>query len=371
MTYYGRWTYKYEEAARQGAAGAIIIHETGAAGYPWAVVRGGWSGQNFYLESADGNMSRTKMEGWVTGEAAEALFEKAGLDLAALSLAAQNQGFQPVPMNTTTSVAFTNTINHSISKNVLGVVPGSENPDEAFVYMAHWDHFGFGEPDETGDNLYNGGFDNASGTASLLEIAEAFSSMEQKPKRSILFVAVTAEEQGLLGSQHYAENPTFPLNKTIGGLNIDGLNVIGPTNDLVVTGFGMSELDANLRAAAETQGRVLVPDPDVEKGYYFRSDHFNLAKVGVPMIYPGNGIDHVEKGTEYGIAQAEDYIANRYHKPSDEYDPNWDLSGAALDSKLYFMVGLDVANGSIWPNWMPGTAFRAIRDESMHAGAGE
>ncbi|MEE8294478.1 MAG: M28 family peptidase [Sphingomonadales bacterium] len=365
MTIYGRWTYKYEEAAKQGADAVIIIHETGAAGYPWSVVRGGWSGQNFYLESADGNMSRTKSEGWITGETAEALFNKAGLDLGALSQAAQEQGFKPVLMNTTASVSFSNAVNHSLSKNVIGLVPGSENPDEVFIYMAHWDHFGIGEADETGDNIYNGALDNASGTAALLEVAEAFATLPVKPKRSVLFVAVTAEEQGLLGSQHYSENPSFPLNKTIGGLNMDGLNLIGPTNDIVVTGFGMSELDGNLKAAADGQGRVLAPDPDVEKGYYFRSDHFNLAKKGVPMIYPGGGIDHVERGPEYGQAQADDYVANRYHKPSDEYDPTWDLTGGELDTKLYYLVGAEVAGGDTWPNWNIGTAFRAIRDESL------
>jgi len=365
MTIYGRWTYKYEEAAKQGAEAVIIIHETGAAGYPWSVVRGGWSGQNFYLESADGNMSRTKSEGWITGEVAEALFNKAGLDLGVLSKAAHEQGFKPVLMNTAASVSFSNVVNHSLSKNVVGLVSGSENPDEVFIYMAHWDHFGIGEADETGDNIYNGALDNASGTAALLEVAEAFATLPVKPKRSILFVAVTAEEQGLLGSQHYSENPSFPLNKTIGGLNMDGLNLIGPTNDIVVTGFDMSELDNNLKAAADSQGRVLAPDPDVEKGYYFRSDHFNLAKKGVPMIYPGGGIDHVEGGPEYGQAQADDYVANRYHKPSDEYDPTWDLTGGELDVKLYYLVGADVASGDTWPNWHIGTAFRAIRDESL------
>lgn len=288
--------------------------------------------------------------------------------MAALSETAKVQGFKPVPMGTTASVAFTNQINHSLSKNVIGIVPGSENPDEAFVYMAHWDHFGIGEPDATGDNIYNGALDNASGSAALLELAQAFASLPAKPKRSILFVAVTAEEQGLLGSEHYAKNPVIPLNKTIGGLNIDGLNLIGPTNDIVVTGFGMSELDLNLKHAADTQGRILVPDPDVEKGYYYRSDHFNLAKVGVPMIYPGNGFDVVGKGPEYGRQMADDYVANRYHKPSDEYDPNWDLTGGAQDVKLYYLVGEEVANGDVWPNWNLGTEFRAIRDESMQNG---
>lgn len=366
MTYYGRWTYKYEEAMRQGADAALIIHQTGPAGYPWSVVRGGWTGKNFSLESADGNMSRAKVEGWLSSDAAQRLFAKAGLDFVALTDAAKAQGFEPVPMGLTGSVSFTNTINHSLSKNVIGMVRGSEKPDEAFLYMAHWDHFGIGEMID-GDNIYNGALDNASGTAALLELAEAYASMPVPPKRSMVFIAVTAEEQGLLGSQHYGENPTFPLHKIIGGLNMDGLNLFGPTNDIGITGFGLSELDKNVERAAAAQGRVTSPDPDVEKGYYYRSDHFNLAKVGVPMVYPGNGIDHVEHGPEYGQAQADDYVANRYHKPTDEYDPSWDLSGGEQDVRLYFMVGEDVANGDEWPNWNEGTEFRAIRDQVMQA----
>lgn len=366
MTYYGRWTYKYEEAMRQGADAALIIHQTGPAGYPWSVVRGGWTGKNFSLESADGNMSRAKVEGWLSEGAAQRLFAKAGLDMAALIDAAKDHGFEPVPMGLTGSVSFSNSINHSLSKNVIGMVRGSEMPDEAFLYMAHWDHFGIGEMID-GDNIYNGALDNASGTAALLELAEAYASMPVAPKRSMVFIAVTAEEQGLLGSQHYGENPTFPLHKIIGGLNMDGLNLFGPTNDIGITGFGLSELDKNVERAAAAQGRVTSPDPDVEKGYYYRSDHFNLAKVGVPMVYPGNGIDHVEHGAEYGQAQADDYVANRYHKPTDEYDPNWDLSGGEQDVRLYFMVGEDVANGDIWPNWNEGTEFRAIRDQVMQA----
>jgi len=364
MTYYGRWTYKYEEAMRQGADAAIIIHETGPAGYPWAVVRNGWTGKAFYLESMDGNMSRSKVEGWISGAAAEKIFTTAGLDLAALTEAASKKGFKPVAMGLTASVSFFNEINHSRSKNVIGIVPGSENVDEYFVYMAHWDHFGIGEEID-GDNIYNGALDNASGTAALLELAEAFGSLEVAPKRTMVFLAVTAEEQGLLGSEHYGENPLFPLNKTIAGLNIDGLNLIGRTRDISVTGLGLSELDPYLERAAAAQGRVLSPDPDVEKGYYYRSDHFNLAKKGVPMIYPGSGIDHVELGAEWGHAQADDYVANRYHKPTDEYDPNWDLSGGVEDIKLYYAVGEAVANSDVWPNWNIGTEFRTIRDESL------
>ncbi len=364
MTYYGRWTYKYEEAMRQGADAALVIHETGPAGYPWEVVRGGWTGQAFYLESADGNLSRVPVEGWISGDAANAIFEAAGQDLAALTEAASKPGFEAVALGLQASVSFANEINHSLSKNVVAILPGSENPDETFLYMAHWDHFGIAREID-GDNIYNGALDNASGVAALLEVAQAFASLPVAPKRSIIFVAVTAEEQGLLGSQHYAENPIFPLNKTVAGLNMDGLNLIGKTNDIVVTGFGMSELDAVLEVAAAAQGRVLAPDPDVEKGYYFRSDHFNLAKKGVPMIYPGGGIDHVEFGSEYGQAQSDDYVANRYHKPSDEYDPAWDLAGGEQDTRLYFAVGEAIANSGAWPNWFPGTAFRAIRDASL------
>jgi Zn-dependent M28 family amino/carboxypeptidase len=364
MTYYGRWTYKYEEAMRQGAEAALIVHETGAAGYPWNVVRSGWTGKNFHLESADGNLTRVKAEGWLSSAAAEAIIAKAGHEFSALSEAAAKAGFKPVPLGLNAALSFTNIINHSLSKNVVGIVRGSENPDEAFLYIAHWDHFGIGE-EVNGDNIYNGARDNASGTAALLELAEAFSSLEIRPKRSMVFVAVTAEEQGLLGSQYYGENPLFPLNKTIGGLNIDGLNLYGPTKDIVITGYGLSELDADLERAAAAQGRVTAPDPHVEKGYYYRSDHFNLAKVGVPMIYPKNGIDHVEFGPEHGQAQADEYVAERYHKPNDEYDPDWDLSGGEQDVKLYFMVGNEVANGDLWPNWNPGTEFRSTRDESM------
>ncbi len=364
MTYYGRWTYKYEEAMRQGAEAALVIHETGAAGYPWEVVRGGWTGKSFHLETADGNRSRAKVEGWLSGTAAAAIFARAGQDLAALSKAATKQGFKPVPMGLNATLAFSNSINHSSSNNVVGIVRGSELPDEAFIYMAHWDHFGIGEEID-GDNVYNGAHDNASGTAALLELAQAFASMAIKPKRSIIFVATTGEEQGLLGSEYYAQHPLFALNKTIGGLNMDGIVYIGPTRDVVISGLGLSELDANLERAAASQGRIIAPDPDVQKGYYYRSDHFNLAKVGVPMIYPKKGIDHVEFGSQYGQQQNDKYVAERYHKPSDEYDPNWDLRGAEEDVKLYFMVGDEVANGTVWPNWNPGTEFRSIRDKNM------
>jgi Zn-dependent M28 family amino/carboxypeptidase len=317
----------------------------------------------FNLEAADGNMQASKMEGWISSKAASMVFDEAGLDLTALTEKAARPGFSAVPMNLKASVSFANKINHSLSKNVVGIVPGSEKPDEYFLYVAHWDHFGI-NPNLAGDNIFNGALDNASGTAALLELAQAWGSRTSPPTRGIVFLAVTAEEQGLLGSQHYGENPLFDLNKTIGGLNMDGLNLIGRTRDIVVTGFGLSELDDYLARAAADQGRVLASDPSPEKGYYYRSDHFNLAKLGVPMIYPNSGHDHRVHGTEYGDSMASDYVANRYHKVTDEYDPDWDLSGAVEDVRLYYKVAEDVINGDVWPNWHVGTEFRAIRDAS-------
>lgn len=364
MTYYGRWTYKYEEAMRQGADAAIVIHETGPAGYPWEVVRNSWTGPQFYAESPDRNMGRVKVEGWVTSDSAQAIFRAAGLDLDELTAAAATPGFEPVPLGLTASVSLKNTIQYSRSNNVIAWLPGSETPDEYFIYMAHWDHLGK-DPSLEGDQIYNGALDNASGTAALLELAEAFATLPEPPKRSIVFAAVAAEEQGLLGSQHYANNPPFPLDQTVAGLNMDGMNIIGPTHDITIVGFGKSELDGYMERAAAGQGRVIAPNPDVEKGYYYRSDHFNLAKKGVPMIYPDSGIDHVEFGAEWGKAQYDQYTAERYHSPADEYNPEWDLTGAEQDTKLYFMVGREVAGSAEWPNWKPGTEFRAIRDQSL------
>jgi Zn-dependent M28 family amino/carboxypeptidase len=364
MTYYGRWTYKYEEAARQGAVAAIIIHETGAAAYPWAVVQAGWSGPKFYALADDNNMSRAEVEGWVTTDAAKRIFQQAGFDYDAALEAAKTPGFKPVPLGLKASVWFPNAIDHSTSKNVVALLPGSEHPDEYFIYMGHWDHLGT-DPTLEGDQIYNGALDNASGTAALLEIAQAFASLPKAPKRSIIFLSLTAEEQGLLGSEHYADDPIYPLDHTVAGINMDGINLIGRTHDIQVVGYGMSELDGYLERAAAKQGRVIAPDSEVEKGYYFRSDHFNLAKKGVPMLDPGSGIDSVEHGAEWGQAQADDYTANRYHKPADEYDPTWDMSGAEEDVRLFFDFGETIADSDAWPNWKEGTEFRAIRDEEM------
>ncbi len=370
MTYYGRWTYKFEEAARQGAAAALVIHQTAPAAYGWETVRSSWTGPQFKLESADGNLSNLAIEGWLTEATNQMVFEKAGLDFEALEEAASVQGFQPVEMNLAVTAAVTNTIRHSESRNVIGVLPGSEAPEEAFVYLAHWDHLGT-DPAlvEAGeDGIYNGAMDNATGTAALLELAEAFSGLTARPRRSIVFVAVTAEEQGLLGSAYYAANPVIPLSRTVAGLNVDGLNIIGPTREIVVTGYGMSELDGVLERVAVAQGRRVDPNPHPERGGYYRSDHFELAKKGVPMIYPGAGKDHVEYGREWGEAQAERWNAENYHRVTDEYDPAWDLSGAVEDVGLFYAVGAEVAGSDAWPTWNEGTEFRGIRDSSLASG---
>ena len=364
MTYYGRWTYKYEEAARQGAAGALIVHETGPAGYGWGVVSGSWSGPQFDLVSADNNMSRIEVEGWFAHETAREVFAMAGLDLEDMKAAALSPEFEAIPMGLSASVDVRNVIERSNSKNVIALLRGTDRADEYIIYMAHWDHIGR-DPSLEGDQIYNGALDNASGTAALLELAQAFASLETRPRRSILFVAVTAEEQGLLGSAHYGANPVYPLNKTVAGLNMDGINIYGPMKDIVVVGHGNSELDDYLAAAAQTQNRVLKPDPESEKGFYYRSDHFELAKQGVPALYIDTGTEHVEHGVEWVTEQKDHYTEANYHKPSDEYSPDWDLSGAVQDIQLYFMVGFALANEDDFPNWREGTEFRAIRDQMM------
>ncbi len=363
MTYYGRWTYKYEEAARQGATAAIVIHETGAAGYPWEVVSGSWAGAQFDLAAENDNMHRVEFEGWITQDAAKQLFSASGHDYDALAQAAATREFEAVPLDATASVALSNTIRRSQSANIAAMIEGSERPDEVFVYMGHWDHLG--TQDGEGDQIFNGAVDNATGTAALLEMAEAFKALPQAPKRSILFLAVTAEESGLLGSAYYAANPLFPIEDTVGGVNIDAMNVYGPVNDMVVVGYGSSELEDILREKAKSQGRTLVQEPTPEKGYFFRSDHFNFAKQGVPVLYAEGGTEHREKGAEYLAEKAADYTANRYHKPGDEYSEDWDLRGAVDDMRLYFAVGLEVAQSDSWPNWYEGNAFKAARDEAM------
>ena len=363
MTYYGRWTYKFEEAARHGAAAALIVHETEPAAYPWAVVTGSWSGPQFDLVRADRNMSRVAVEGWITRLAAITLFARSGRDFDRMKEAALFRYFEPVSLDLEVSMAIRNSLRETISNNVVAILPGVERPEEYVIYMAHWDHLGT-DPAIIGDGIYNGALDNASGTAALIEIAEAFALAGKRPARSVIFAAVTAEEQGLLGSAYYAEHPLFPLDQTVAGINIDGLGNIGRTREIAVVGHGLSELDGYLALAAAAQLREARPEAFPEKGYYYRSDHFSLAKKGVPMLYTDAGIDSVQNGILWGEDQARTYTAKRYHKPGDEYDERWDLSGAEQDVRLFHEVGLRIANEKSWPNWNEGTEFRAIRDAS-------
>ena len=362
MTYYGRWTYKFEEAARQGAVGAFVVHEEAAAGYPWEVVSGSWTGPQFGQAAADGNMERVAVEGWVQRDVAREIFDATGHSYDVLAGRAAQSGFRAVPLGASASVTVTNDVQRSESKNVLALLRGSERPDEYVIYTAHWDHFGRSDDDSMEDPIFNGAFDNATGTAGLIELARAFGALPERPARSVLFLAVTAEEQGLLGSAYYAANPVYPTASTVATINIDGMNVDGPMNDITVVGMGASELDDYLEEAAARAGRTLRPDPEPEKGFYYRSDHFSFAKVGVPSIYTDSGIDHVEHGTEWTLARRADYTSNRYHKPSDEFDPSWDLTGALDDLGLLFRVGYRLVTSDAWPNWREGNEFRAIRD---------
>ena len=360
MTYYGRWTYKFEKAAELGAAGALVIHETGPAGYPWEVVGSGWLREQFDLVTPNKNMDRVAVEGWITSDQAKALFEMAGLDFEAQKAAAAERSFRPVPLNVRAQTEIRNTFRTIDSQNLVAKVEGREAPDEVVIYSAHWDHLGK-DPSLSGDQIFNGAKDNASGTAGLLEIAEAFSRLEQPPRRSVLFLAVTAEEQGLLGSRYYAENPLYPPEKTVAAINMDGLNVYGRTGDLTVIGMGQSSLDRIAADVAKEQGRVLRPDPEPEKGFYYRSDHFEFAKVGIPAFDPDAGVDFVGKPEGYGIEMRQKYTAEDYHKPSDEVKDYWDLSGAVEDLKLFYLMGYRLATGSEWPEWSDTSEFRAKR----------
>lgn len=366
MTYYGRWTYKFEEAARQGAEGVLIIHETEPAAYPWEVVKNGWTGPQFNLTSEDNNLSRCAVEGWVTIETALKLFESAGLNYDEIKPAAAIQGFKAIPLGLKASVTLKNSIRQSKSNNVIALLPGSDRADECIIYMAHWDHFGI-DPALEEDQIYNGALDNATGTAALIELAEAFKMLESPPSRSIIFLATTAEEQGLLGSQYYATHPVYPPAKTVAAINMDALNIYGKMKDITIIGYGNSELDDYVEAAAAEQGRRVRPNPTPEKGSFYRSDHFPFAKQGIPALYTNSGIDHVEHGEEWTLAKKEKYTAENYHKPSDEFDPNWDLSGAIEDLRLLFKVGYKLSMESTFPNWKEGTEFKAKRDADMEA----
>lgn len=364
MTYYGRWTYKYEEAARQGAAGVLLIHQTGPAGYPFEVITGGNSGPKFDLVTADRNFSRPVMEGWINSDTATDLFAAASMSLDDALRAALHKDFKAQVLPWRVSTKIKNTTRESASYNVLGLLPGTDLAGEYIVYMAHWDHLGR-NPSLDGDQIFNGAVDNASGTAALMEIAEAFISSATRPRRSILFMAVTAEESGLLGSRHYGTNPVYPLAQTVAGINMDGLNVHGRTKNVAVVGFGSSELEEYLTRAASKQDRVIVPEPTPEKGFFYRSDHFNLAKQGVPVIYAKSGFDYREGGTTRGAELARDWVANRYHKTGDEFSDDWDLSGAIEDMQLYYQIGYELAVSGDWPQWYSNNEFRAIRETSL------
>jgi Zn-dependent M28 family amino/carboxypeptidase len=365
MTYYGRWTYKFEEAARKGAAGALIIHETGPAGYPFNVVQGNL-GEKFDLVTPDKNMGRANIEGWLSLDAAKRLLKMAGQDFEALKKQALTRDFKPVPLGLKASLAIKNTMRTIESRNVLAKLEGSDPVlnNQYVVYTAHWDHFGIGEP-RNGDKIYNGALDNASGVSSMLEIARTLTEVKPAPRRSMLFVAVTAEEQGLLGSQHYAVTPIYPLAKTVANINIDGINQWGRTKDITVIGLGASDLDDYLRDAAAEQSRTLRPDPEAEKGFYYRSDHFNFAKQGVPALYTDTGVEFVGKPAEYSKQKRDEYTERDYHTPSDQIKPDWDLAGAVDDAELMAAVGYRVANADKFPEWKPGNEFRAKREEML------
>ena len=367
MTYYGRWTYKYEEAARQGAAGAIVIHQTAPAAYGWGVVEGSWSGPQLDLKRPDGGAGRVALEGWIQEAVARDLFAKAGLDFDAVTERAKSADFEPLPLGgLKASGKITNQIQESESANVAGVLPGAVRPDEYVLYMAHWDHLGVTFGGE--DTISNGAVDNATGTAGILSIAERFAANETPPERSLMFVAVTAEESGLLGSAYFGEDPLVPFRDIVGGLNIDALMPTPSTKDIVVIGYGASELEDSLKAVAEANGMYLRPDAQPEHGYFYRSDHISLAKKGVPMLYADNGIDFVEGGEDAGKAMEADYRANRYHKPADEYWESWDLTGMTELLDILYEVGADMAYSDHWPNWYEGNEFRALRDAQRAGG---
>jgi Zn-dependent M28 family amino/carboxypeptidase len=363
MTYYGRWTYKFEIAAQKGAAGALVVHETGPAGYPYDVVKGN-AGEKFDLVTPDKNMGRAAVEGWMTLDQAKQLLTLSGQDFDTLKTQAATRAFRPVPLGTTASITLRNTLRTIDSRNIVGRLEGSDAAlkDELVIYTAHWDHLGRGEP-VNGDDIYNGAVDNASGIAGLIEIGRAFAQLPVRPKRSLLFLAVTAEEQGLLGSEYYARNPIYPLAKTLADINVDELNVNGRTKDLIIIGLGFSTLDDAAARAVAVQGRVLRGDLEPEKGFYYRSDHFNFAKLGVPSYsFDRGGEEFIGKAADYGQQVRAYWNDHLYHTPQDQVNPDWDLSGAIEDLQFFWMVGDQIAQADEAPEWNPGTEFRAIRE---------
>ncbi len=364
MTYYGRWTYKYEEAARQGALGALIVHETGPAGYPWSVVRGGWSGEQFALPPDPSAPAPVPFLGWVSHDAAARALALADLDLEELEGEAAQRGFTPVPTGITAHAAVRSSVRRVETRNVVGLLKGSERPDEVVTLTSHYDHFGVGEPID-GDSIYNGAYDNASGTALLMAMAHAFAGMDRAPARSLLFISTAAEEQGLLGSEWYVQSPLLPLDHTVAEINLDGANLWGETDDVIVFGAERSELGSFVRKRAAEMQLVIMPDAEPEKGFFFRSDHFPFARAGVPSLYIEHGREFRGRPEGWGQKVMDDYTAHRYHAPSDEYSDDFVYDGAVQQGRLIFLTALDIANDDTWPNWFEGGEFKAARDRMM------
>ncbi|WP_448556677.1 M28 family metallopeptidase [Thalassotalea montiporae] len=357
MTYYGRWTYKYEEASRQGAEGAIIIHETAPASYGWNVVKNSWTGAQFGFQRDDNNMGRVAVEGWITSEVATELFNKAGLDFAEAKMNAAKGSYHVDMGDLTASVTVKNTIKKSVSNNFIATLPGTKKSDEHIIYSAHWDHLGT-DTALDGDQIYNGAVDNATGTAALIEVAEAFTKLDVKPERSITFLAVTAEEQGLLGSKFYAANPVIPANKTVANINMDALGVNGKSADVAVYGLGQSELDNYLTKAAEKQGRVISGDPRPAAGIYYRSDHFAFANIGIPALYAKSGAQPADEATAKLREMLDPKLKKCYHNLCDEYSDEWDLSGAVQDMQAFFEIGYELSSENVWPKWSESSEFK-------------
>ena len=363
MTYYGRWTYKYEEAARQGAKACLIIHNTAAASYPFSVVQSSNGGVKLHLDTRSNPSYQLTVQGWITEETGKKMLAAAGKDSSLLT-EAHHHGFKGVPLDLKLSASLKVKEVYNQSHNVIAKITGSKYPDEYVIYSAHWDHLGIGKPDARGDSIYNGAADNGSGTAALLEIARAFKSLQEKPERTVIFLSVTAEEQGLLGSAYYAQHPVYPLAKTVANLNIDVLNTYGPTKDITYSGKGQSELEDYLGEEAGKKGRYIAPEDHPEAGHYFRSDHFNFARAGVPSLTADGGVDDLTKGKEFGKQKHDEYTALHYHQPSDEYADTWNLEGGLQDIELVFLIGKRLAYGHAWPQWKTGSEFKAIRDKT-------
>jgi Zn-dependent M28 family amino/carboxypeptidase len=364
MTYYGRWTYKFEEAARQGAKGCLIIHNTEAASYPFTVVQNNWNGSRLRLDPRGKQEQNCDVIGWVTSATASKLLEAAGKDSTLLA-AASTKGFKPVPLGVSLSTSIQVTSTYNKSHNVIGKITGSKHPDEVIIYTAHWDHLGIGKPDETGDSIYNGALDNASATAGLIELARAFKHMQTKPERTIVFLSVTAEEQGLWGSAYYAQNPIYPVASTVANINMDGLNPSEKSKDIIIIGKGQNELEDMLKQEAENAGRTLAYETHPEAGYYYRSDHFNFAKVGIPALYTKRGVVIEGKPADYGEKLEAEYREKHYHRPSDTYNADWSMAGAIDDLQLLFKVGRKLANSDVKPQWKQGSEFKSIREKKQ------